>query len=43
VTHYIRSRRSIDAEHVIRRSSGTTTTTSTLQSRVECGHAEVTT
>jgi hypothetical protein len=43
VIHYICSRRSISAEYVIRRSSGTTTTTSTVQSRVECGHAEATT
>lgn len=40
MTQSIRSRRSISAEHVIRRSSGTTTNASTVQSRAECGCAE---
>lgn len=40
MTYSIRSRRSIGVEHVIRRSSGTTTNTSTVQSLVECGQAE---
>lgn len=40
MNHSIRSRRSIGAEHVIRRSSGTPTTASTVQSRAECGQAE---